>query len=127
MRAWLFPRTNGRSPWVRGKAAFTLSAWQVLRRLKRSRDGDERRDVWVLEAKKNRTHGELKKASMALIRGGQKLVYYNGYKHYQDKYEFYDLENDPEELENQYKSIPIAKEMKAELDQKFEIVKKPIT
>lgn len=89
-------------------------------------DGQSQRDLWILEAKKNQTQGELNKVSLALIRGENKLVYFTGYKNYQDKYEFYDLSNDPEELENSFKVSPIAKEMKTELDQKFEKVKQPI-
>jgi arylsulfatase A-like enzyme len=84
------------------------------------------RSVWVLEAKKNQTRGELKKASIGLLEADQKLVYYHGYKHYQEKYEFYDLKKDPEELDNLYKTSPIAEEMQGELDQKFGKVRLPV-
>ena len=63
---------------------------------------------------------------MVLIEGDQKLVYYYGYKHYQDKYEFYDLGNDPEELDNRINSRPVAEEMQARLDQKWEVIKPPV-
>ncbi len=68
----------------------------------------------------------MNKASFALIEADQKLVYYHGYKHYQDKYELYDLENDPEELDDRYKSSAVAEEMQTELDEKFEEIKQPI-
>jgi hypothetical protein len=68
----------------------------------------------------------LKKASIGLLEADQKLVYYHGYKHYQEKYEFYDLKKDPEELDNLYKTSPIAEEMQGELDQKFGKVRLPV-
>jgi arylsulfatase A-like enzyme len=87
---------------------------------------DSERQAWILEAKKNQTRGPLNKATIALIRGNYKLVYYHGYKHYQGKYEFYDLHNDPQELENLFNSHPAAKEMKPELDAKFATASQPL-
>lgn len=69
---------------------------------------------------------EIERVSLALNKGEYKLVKYHGYGSAKNRYEFYDLRNDPEELDNQYKSNPIAKEMRAELDQKFEEIKSPI-
>ena len=69
--------------------------------------------------------GDLERVSLALINGENKLVYYHGYNQYKNKYEFYDLRNDPEELENNYKTSPIAKEMQAELEQNFNEIKSP--
>jgi arylsulfatase A-like enzyme len=48
-----------------------------------------------------------------------------GYRYYRDNYEFYDLENDPEELDNVYSSHPAAKDLQAELDQKLAEVNQP--
>jgi len=87
---------------------------------------DIERDIWVLEAKKNHTRGTLDKATIAMIRGQNKLVYYHGYKHYHDKYEFYDLRNDPGELENLYHSHPEAKQMQFELDARYARVSQPV-
>ena len=78
------------------------------------------------QAKKNQTKGELNKASLALIRGDNKLVYFSGYKHYQDKYEFYNLINDPQELDNRFNSSLIAEEMQVELDRKYAEIKNPV-
>ena len=74
------------------------------------------RDVFVVEAKANPAYEPLHKATVALIRDQYKLVHYLGYKYYQDAYEFYDLGNDPEELQNVYPDHPAARELQAELD-----------
>jgi arylsulfatase A-like enzyme len=60
---------------------------------------DESRSVISVEAKENTADRPLSKATIALIRGRYKLIYYTGYKgKYQNYFEFYDLEEDPEEL-----------------------------
>lgn len=74
------------------------------------------RDVFVVEAKANPAYEPLHKATVALIRDQYKLVHYLGYKSYNDIYEFYDLENDPEELQNLYPDHPASRELQAELD-----------
>jgi len=57
------------------------------------------RSVFVVDAKESAAFGPLKKASFAMIQGNLKLIYYRGYKGiYQDQMEFYNLEEDPEEL-----------------------------
>jgi hypothetical protein len=42
----------------------------------------------------------LHKATIALISIEYKFAHYLGYKSYQDIYEFYDLVNDPEDLQH---------------------------
>ena len=74
------------------------------------------RDVFVVEAKANAAQQPLRKASLALIRWPYKLVHYLGYRYYSDNYELYDLQNDPEELQNLYPDHPMAAELQAELD-----------
>ncbi len=83
------------------------------------------RDVFVLEAKANPAYGPLRKASLALLRGPYKLVHYLGYKYYPDNYEFYDLANDPEELQNQYPDHPASQELKTDLDQRLAEINQP--
>lgn len=83
------------------------------------------RSIFVVEAKKNPAYGPLSKATLALIKGTYKLVHYIGYLHYNDDYELYDLENDPEELHNLYPVHPVAKELQAELDGKLDEINKP--
>jgi arylsulfatase A-like enzyme len=82
------------------------------------------RSIFAVEAKKNPAHNPLEKASLALIRGKYKLVRYLGYRNVEG-YEFYDLENDPEELDNGYDSHPAAKELQVELDAKLQQVNQP--
>ncbi len=82
-------------------------------------DAPSSRDVFVVEAKANPAYEPLHKATLALLRDGYKLVHYLGYKSYNDVYEFYDLANDPEELQNLYPDHPAAKELQAELDRQL--------
>ncbi len=77
------------------------------------------RDVFVVEAKANPAYEPLHKATVALIRDRYKLIHYLGYKSYNDVYEFYDLGNDPEELQNLYPDHPAAPELQAELDRQL--------
>jgi arylsulfatase A-like enzyme len=79
-----------------------------------------KRSIFVVEAKANPAFSPLRKATVALIRGKYKLVRYLGYKNSRDTYEFYNLDNDPEELTNRYPDHPAAKDLQAELDQKLE-------
>lgn len=77
------------------------------------------RDVFVVEAKANPAYEPLHKATLVLTRDQYKLVHYLGYKSYPDAYEFYDLENDPEELQNIYPDHPAARELQVELDRQL--------
>jgi arylsulfatase A-like enzyme len=77
------------------------------------------RDIYVVEAKANPAYQPLHKATVVLIRDRYKLVHYLGYKSYNDVYEFYDLGNDPEELQNLYPDHPAARELQAELDRQL--------
>ena len=86
---------------------------------------DSNRSIYAMEAKKNPSYMNMKKHTTTLIRGSQKLVYYKGYKNYNDKYEFYDLEADPEEIHNQYPDHPASQELQDELDQKLHDVDLP--
>ncbi len=99
---------------IAGVEVPTPTAGQVLPL--GNREGDHSRDIWALEAKNNSTFGPLKQATLALYRGNSKLVYYHGYKNYKDQFEFYDLDIDPDELENRYPTDPAAAEMQAKLE-----------
>ncbi len=83
-------------------------------------ESDHQRSIFVIEAKKNPSFAPLTKATIALIKGQYKLVYYLGYRNYDHQYEFYDLENDPDEMENRYPAHPIAAEMQAELSRAYQ-------
>jgi arylsulfatase A-like enzyme len=83
------------------------------------------RSIFVVEAKRNPAYRPLRKSTTALIKGKYKLVHYLGYRGSTDSYEFYDLENDPEELNDQYATHPAARELQAELDQALDQADQP--
>jgi arylsulfatase A-like enzyme len=83
---------------------------------------DSVRTLFALEAKTNPKVGPLKVGTAALIKGRYKLVRYFGYDKARDFYELYDLENDPEELEDlsRLKILSLASELKEELALRIE-------
>jgi N-sulphoglucosamine sulphohydrolase, C-terminal len=80
---------------------------------------DVDRSVFVVEASScplsRRIQSDM--ATTALVKGHYKLIHYTRFPRARDRYEFYDLQNDPEELENLYKTSPIAREYQTELEQ----------
>jgi len=60
--------------------------------------------VFVIEAKKNPSSSPITQATIAMIQGDYKLIWYIGYAGYDDVYELYDVEKDPEELVDLSKS-----------------------
>ena len=89
--------------------------------------GNPERDIWALEASSNSTFGPMHETTLALIKGTHKLVYYQGYENYNDQYELYNLENDPDELVDRYTSDPRSGEMQEILDQKSKEINQPTT
>jgi arylsulfatase len=83
------------------------------------------RGINVIEAKRNPAHQVLDKATVCLIKGPYKLVHFLGYRYGRDDYEFYDLENDPEEMNDQYASHPAVQDLKHELDQQLAEANQP--
>lgn len=78
------------------------------------------RAIYALEAKRNAAHHRLHVGTMALIRDRHKLIHYFGYPEAEDYYELYDLENDPEELENLYPlQTSLAADLRDELQAKL--------
>jgi len=86
---------------------------------------DADRSIYVVEAKANSAHQPFHKATLTILKGQFKLILYLGYKYYKDKVEFFDLANDPEELQNLYPTHPIARELLGELQLKLEEVDQP--
>jgi arylsulfatase A-like enzyme len=86
------------------------------------------RSIFVVEAKHNQIHQPLTRGTVALIRDRHKLIHYFGHDGYDNVYELYDLENDPEELEDVYPlQGPVARDLQNELDQKLREVNQPYT
>ncbi|MGD9094240.1 MAG: DUF4976 domain-containing protein, partial [Anaerolineales bacterium] len=87
-----------------------------------SSDGE--RDIFAVEARENPMHESLTKATIAMIRGRYKLIRYLGYG--EEVFEFYDLENDPEELEDlSSQQTTIEKELRMEMGEKLTEVNSP--
>jgi arylsulfatase A-like enzyme len=87
---------------------------------------DTERSIYAVEAKGNHWHAPLEQVTLALIKGRYKLVHYLGYDDFQDVYELYDLEGDPDELNDIFLSLPeIAIAMKEETDRKLEEINHP--
>jgi len=83
-------------------------------------DDSIQRPVFAMEAKKNTSLNPITQATIAMIKGNYKLIWYIGYASYDDVYELYDLEEDPEELFELGKSHPdillsMANELKTRL------------
>jgi arylsulfatase A-like enzyme len=80
---------------------------------------DPNRFIISMDAKESSAHQPFTKATYTIINGHYKLIYYNGYNHkYKEYFEFYDLQEDPEELSDKYskpKFAPIVSELKEEL------------
>lgn len=75
-----------------------------------------RQTVFAIEAKKNPSRGPLTQATIAMIQGDYKLIWYIGYAGYDDVYELYNLGADPEELVDLSKShSDIVRSMENEL------------
>lgn len=84
---------------------------------------DRERSVFVVEAKTNPARAPLQTYTLALIRERYKIIRYAGYNKFEG-YELFDLENDPEEIENLIDSHPMAKELQDQLNEKLVAVNK---
>lgn len=91
---------------------------------------DFNRSIITMEAKESAAFRPFTKATYTIIKGNYKLIYYHGYVHkYQDYYEFYDLQEDPQEMHDKYskqKYSSIISDMKAELLKTMEEANKKI-
>jgi len=83
------------------------------------------RATYTVEAKSNSTFEAIERGSIAMVQDRYKLIRYLGYSGAPGGYEFYDLVNDPEELENLYATHPLAKDLQASLDNKIRQVNRP--
>jgi arylsulfatase A-like enzyme len=85
---------------------------------------DMERSIFTLEAKGNQAYVPLTRATVAMVKGTYKMIYYTGYEG-QDMFELYDLENDYEELEDLYQATPsFGRHMKEELLEKMNSMNK---
>lgn len=74
------------------------------------------RSIMLFEAKESPAMQPLKKATAAIAKGSHKLIYYTGYPGFDQVFEMYDLEADPEETNDLYEpGSPVARSLKDEL------------
>jgi arylsulfatase A-like enzyme len=86
---------------------------------------DSDRPIYIVEAKSNPKFGPITKATLAIRRGPYKLIYYS-YEGYDGVAELFDLEADPDELNDLSSSHPsLAADLKRELLSKLEEVNQP--
>jgi arylsulfatase A-like enzyme len=84
------------------------------------------RSIYVSGSKNNAKFAPLTQLTMVLVKGDYKLIYYLGYKGYDNRYELYNLKGDPEELEDLYQSRKdVAAELRDELTAKLREVNQP--
>ncbi len=85
------------------------------------------RSIFTVEAKSNAKQAPLTKATISMIKDQYKVIYYRGYEAgYDNLYELYDLQNDPEELNDLNDSNSgIAAALQSELTAKLEEVNRP--
>jgi arylsulfatase A-like enzyme len=83
------------------------------------------RSLFTVDAKNNPSFAPLTRTSISLTKDPYRLTYYK-YPEFGDQFEFYNILNDPDELQDGYPSSPaIALDMRAELLQKLTEVNFP--
>jgi arylsulfatase A-like enzyme len=91
--------------WVAGKQIPDWCEGQILPPFNPT-EPDPDRSVFALEARDNPKPGvPISVATAMIVKGRYKLIYYYGYQMYPGSYpsfELFDIQNDPEELENLY-------------------------
>jgi arylsulfatase A-like enzyme len=109
-----------------GKPLPPLTAGTALPGFEGGADNFDR-SIYMVEAKLNPANQPFKDATIALRKGNHKLIYYTGYGQ-EDVFEFYELENDIEEMNDLYPQKPAeAKRMKDELLEAFYAANRPYT
>jgi arylsulfatase A-like enzyme len=77
---------------------------------------DFSRSIFTVEAKENSAFQPLTEATISMIKGNWKLIYYKGYDNYNNIFELYNLHDDLQEMENLFKqNNEVAAALKAEL------------
>jgi hypothetical protein len=83
-------------------------------------EASEDRMVYAVEAKSNPKYAALTEATVAMYQDDMKLIRYFGYSDAGDRYELYNLNDDPEELNNIYESeTGLASDLTAALKDKI--------
>jgi arylsulfatase A-like enzyme len=61
---------------------------------------DQQRSIFSVEAKTNSAFAPLKRTTIVMRKGALKVIAYFGYRRFEDTYELYDIEDDPEEMKD---------------------------
>lgn len=105
--------------WTEGMVLPPFSSGQEIKR----------RSVYALSARINPRYKPFNHATVMLIENRMKMMYYYGYDEFKDSSEYielYDLENDPEELNNLYHpDIPLARQMRDKIISRLEKENEP--
>jgi len=84
-------------------------------------------DIFAMDSGHIAKNGSFDRGSIALIRDPYKLVRYFGYDGLENRYELYNLQNDPEEFENRHILEPaVAEELTVALSMKLDQVNRSI-
>ncbi|HEX6303010.1 MAG TPA: sulfatase-like hydrolase/transferase [Anaerolineales bacterium] len=84
------------------------------------------RAIYAIEAKQNPQMDPLNLGTIAMIREDFKLIHYTGFAAHPDDYELYDLDNDPEEMADLYKTKKgLASELRGAMIAKLDRVNHP--
>ena len=81
-----------------------------------------------MDSRNSAPNAPIEKGSFTLIRGAYKMIYYTGYKELggEELIEFYNLDEDPEELKDLSTSMPdIAKDMLQTIKEKLAEANQP--
>jgi arylsulfatase A-like enzyme len=105
-----------------GKQPPDWAQGQILPTFGGPEAGSER-SLFALEAKNNPKMAPLRIGSVVMIKNGHKIVRYFGFGSRRDGYELYDVQNDPEEMNDLYEQRQnLTQVMKTELDAKLQQV-----
>jgi arylsulfatase A-like enzyme len=84
------------------------------------------RSLYALVSHASDTQGPLTQGTIAMLKRQYKLIHYLGYRGCARPYELYDLESDPEELEDLYAACPsIAGKLLRELEAQVDTINRP--
>lgn len=115
-------------PTLRHVSGLPAPAWsegRILPTFSEDDPGDER-SVFSMDAKTNPRTAPYTTGTVAMVKGPHKLIHYFGYDDYTSVYELYDLENDPQELEDLSETrSSLAGDLRAELQAKLLAVNQP--
>lgn len=103
-------------PWAEGKLLPGLGGEETAER-----------NIYMLEAKSSSAFGSLRQATFGMRQGKYKIILYRGYEVFgEDVFELYDLESDPEEMNDLFSTeTALAEELKTQLLAKFNEIEKP--